>query len=193
MLPASSDDFRGKRPGLQWQFNHNPQDDGWSLARRKGFLAIDGLPADSFRNARNTLTQKLMGYKGAYTVRMDLADLADGQKAGLACMGGSNYCMGVRQVSGNRELYLEKDGTVLDSLALKSADLWLRLSFDVEAPEEGFSFLYSLDGKRFEPFGEAFAAHNGFWKGARPALYSYNTEQRGGTAWFRDFVFTEEK
>ena len=193
MLPASSDDFRGERPGLQWQFNHNPQDDGWSLSRRKGFLALDGLPADSFRKARNTLTQKLMGYKGAYTVRMDLSDLDDGQKAGLACMGGSNYCMGVRQVSGNRELYMEKDGTVLDSLALKAADLWLRLSFDAESPEEGFSFLYSLDGKRFEPFGEAFAAHNGFWKGARPALYSYNTERRGGTAWFRDFVYTEEK
>jgi hypothetical protein len=108
-------------------------------------------------------------------------------------MGRNNYCIGIHQATGHRELFVEKDGVVLDSRTLKAAKVWLRLSFDAEAPEAGFSFQYSLDGKRFEPFGEAFAAHNGFWKGARPALYSYNTEQRGGTAWFRDFVFTEEK
>ena len=134
-----------------------------------------------------------MGYQGSYTVRVDLTDLADGQLAGLACMGRNNYCIGIRQVSGRRELYYEKDGEVLESLAMQPATVWLRLSFDAETPEGGFSFQYSLDGKRFAPFGEAFAAHNGFWKGARPALYSYNTEQRGGTAWFRDFVFTEKK
>lgn len=192
-LPTSSDSFQGPGLGLQWQFNHNPQDDGWSLTRRKGRLALDGLQADSFRAARNTLSQKLMGYQGSYTVRVDLTDLADGQLAGLACMGRNNYCIGIRQVSDRRELYFEKDGEVLGSQALKTAVVWLRLSYDAEVREGGFSFLYSLDGKRFEPFGEAFAAHNGFWKGARPALYSYNTEQRGGTAWFRDFVFTEKK
>lgn len=191
-LPASSDDFRGEKPGLQWQFNHNPEDDGWSLNRRKGFLALDGLEADSFRNARNTLTQKLMGYQGSYTVRLDMRDLADGQRAGLACMGGDNYCFGIRQTSGSRNLYFEKEGTVLDSLALAASEIWLRLSFDVNAGEGGFSFLYSLDGKRFERFGEAFTAHNGYWKGARPALYSYNTLKRGGTARFRDFVYAEE-
>ena len=193
VLPASSDDFQGEKPGLQWQFNHNPQDDGWSLSRREGFLALDGLQADSFWKARNTLTQKLMGYRGTYTVGMDLSDLSDGQRAGLACMGASNYCVGIRQVSGQRELFLEKDGAVLDSLSLKAEEVWLRLSFDAEAREGGFSFLYSLDGKRFDRFGEAFAARNGYWNGARPALFSYNTERKGGTAWFRDFVYVEEK
>ena len=134
-----------------------------------------------------------MCYRGTYSVRVDLTDLADGQLAGLACMGRNNYCIGIRQVSGRRELYFEKDGEVLGSQALKTAVVWLRLSYDAEVREGGFSFLYSLDGKHFEPFGEAFAAHNGFWKGARPALYSYNTDNRGGTAWFRDFVFTEKK
>lgn len=192
-LPTSSDSFQGPGLGLQWQFNHNPQDDGWSLTRRKGRLALDGLQAASFREARNTLSQKLMGYRGAYTVRVDLTDLAVGQKAGLACMGRNNYCIGIRQSSGGREIFVEKDGEVLDSRHLKASKVWLRLSFDAEAREGGFSFLYSLDGKNFERFGEAFAAHNGFWKGARPALYSFNTEQRAGTAWFRDFRYVEEK
>jgi hypothetical protein len=108
-------------------------------------------------------------------------------------MGASNYCVGIRQGSGQRELFLEKDGAVLDSLSLKAEEVWLRLSFDAEVREGGFSFLYSLDGKRFDRFGEAFAARNGYWNGARPALFSYNTERKGGTAWFRDFVYVEEK
>ena len=192
-LPASSDNFRGKRLGLQWQFNHNPLDGGWSITRRKGFLAIDGRKADSFRKARNTLTQKLMGYKGTYTVRMDLSDLAEGQKAGLACMGGDIFCLGLRQASEGRELYFEKDGGVLAVRALEASKLWLRLSFDVEGENNDFFFLYSLDGKRFERFGDSFSGQNGFWNGVRPALFSYNTEQDGGTAWFRDFVYAEEK
>ena len=192
-LPASSDDFMGGKLGLQWQFNHNPKDGAWSVTRRAGRLAIDGLKADSFRTARNTLTQKIMGYRGTYTVRMDLADLADGQKAGLACMGRENFCLGVHRGPDGRELFFEQNGEILTSEnLLKAKKLWLRLSFDANAGEDGFAFSYSLNGKHFLPFGDAFAAHNGFWKGARVALFSYNTLSDGGTAWFRDFRYTED-
>ena len=187
-LPASSDDFRAGKLGLQWQFNYNPKDGAWSVSRRKGRLAIDGLQADSFREARNTLTQKLMGYEGTYTVRMDPGDLADGQKAGLACMGRENYCIGLRQDPDGQELFFEKDGDILAVQGLKTSKIWLRLSFDAIA-EEGFSFSYSLDGKDFTAFGEPFAAHFGYWKGARVALFSYNPERDAGTAWFRRFVY----
>ena len=192
--PASSDDFKGGKLGLQWQFNHNPKDGAWSVSRRKGYLAIDGTKADSFRKARNTLTQKIMGNKGTYSVRMDLKDLADGQKAGLACMGRDNYCIGVRQTPDGRELFLEKDGEMLASeKLLKAKTLWLRLSFDVTDGKNEFRFLYGPDGMGFHPFGDTFAAHNGFWKGARVALFSYNTGDGGGTAWFRNFQFHENE
>ena len=187
-LPASSDSFKGGKLGLQWQFNHNPVDEAWSVTRRKGRLALDALEAPSFRAARNTLTQKIMGYTGSYTVRMDLGDLAEGQKAGLACMGRDNYYAGVHQAPAGRKLFVEKDGENLASTPLEGGKLWLRLTFDANAPD-GFAFSFSLDGKRFEPLGDAFAAHNGYWKGARVALYSYNESRSGGTAWFRDFVF----
>ena len=163
-------------------------DGAWSVTRRKGRLALDALEAPSFRAARNTLTQKIMGYTGSYTVRLGLADLADGQKAGLACMGRNNYCAGVHQTSAGRELFVEKDGEILASNAFSAKKLWLRLTFDATTPD-GFAFAYSLDGKHFEPLGEAFSAHNGFWKGARVALYSYNESRTAGTAWFRDFVY----
>lgn len=190
-LPASSDDFKGLL-GLQWQFNHNPVDDAWSVSRRKGYLALDALVAPSLREARNTLTQKLMGYRGTYTVLLDLTDLADGQKAGMACMGKEFFCIGVRQTPDGKELFFEKDGEVLATQALEASIVWLRLSFDAEAQEDGFRFSCSLDGKLYEAFGEPFAAHFGYWKGARVALYSYNTDSPAGTAWFQDFKFLSE-
>jgi len=188
--PASSDSFKGGKLGLQWQFNHNPVDGAWSVTRRKGRLAIDGLKADSFRKAHNTLTQKIMGYQGTYRVRLDLKDLAEGQKAGLACMGRNNYYVGVHRTADGRELFLEKDGEVLETMnLLKAKKIWLYLYFDVSEGNNKFLFLYCLDGETPKYIGDTFAAHNGFWKGARVALYSYNTEKDAGTAWFRDFKY----
>ena len=116
--------------------------------------------------------------------------LADGQKAGLACMGRDNYYIGVHRTTEGRELFLEKDGEILASeKLLKAKKIWFCLSFDVTDGNNEFFFLYSRDGKRFLRFGDAFAAHNGFWKGARVALYSYNTERNNGTASFRDFKY----
>jgi hypothetical protein len=132
-----------------------------------------------------------MGYRGSYTVRMDLADLDDGQKAGMACIGKEFFCIGVHQTPEGKELFFEKDGEVLSGQMLDASRLWLRLSFDAEVVNGGFSFSYSCDGRRFEPFGEPFEAHFGYWKGARVALYSYNTDHPGGTAWFRDFRYQQ--
>ena len=34
--PQASDDFEAKELGLQWQFNHNPHDEYWSLTEKPG-------------------------------------------------------------------------------------------------------------------------------------------------------------
>ena len=65
-VPASSDDFSAPSLGLQWQFNHNPVDGAWAL--EDGRLRLDAQPAPFFMFARNTLTQKVMGFNGSYTV-----------------------------------------------------------------------------------------------------------------------------
>ena len=107
----------------------------------------------------------------------------------MACIGKEFFCIGVRQTPEGKELFYEKNGEVLAAQALDASKIWLRLSFDAEAQDEGFSFSYSRDGKHFQPLGAPFAAHFGYWKGARVALYSYNTDRPSGTAWFRNFKF----
>jgi beta-xylosidase len=46
--PATSDDFSGSRLGLQWQWNHNPDDSRWSLGERPGFCAFMRQPRRTF-------------------------------------------------------------------------------------------------------------------------------------------------
>ncbi|MBQ9892632.1 MAG: beta-xylosidase, partial [Bacteroidales bacterium] len=189
-LPASSDDFSGKKLGLQWQFNHNPVDDAWSLSSRKGYLAIDALKAESFRMARNTISQKIMGFAGSYTVSVDLSDISNGQYAGMACMGSDNFTAGLRKTGSGTFLCFEKDGEVLASAPFESSKLWLRLTFDIN--DKVFGFSYSKDGKDFLPLGETFEARFGYWKGARVALFSYNDDTDAGTAWFDDFTYRRD-
>ena len=59
----ASDEFN-RRPGapalpLVWQWNHNPDDNNWSLTQRPGFLRLTtGRVDGDFLSARNTLTQR---------------------------------------------------------------------------------------------------------------------------------------
>ena len=182
-LPASSDDFSDPKPGLQWQWNHNPVDSAWSLTSHSGKLALNALPAESFEFAHNTLSQKLMGFKGSYTVCLDLTEMAEGQSAGLACMGKENFRAGICMVNGCKVLSAGPSG----EQKFNGDTIWIRLSFN--ARDNAFQFAWSAEGERFSDIGDPFEAHFGFWKGARVAIYSYNTLSNAGTALFDDFIY----
>ena len=190
-LPASSDDFSAPDRGLQWQWNHNPVDSAWSLTSHPGKLALEALQAERFELARNTLSQKIMGFRGAYTVLLDLSGMADGQRAGLACMGKENYLLEVGQAAGHRTLSVLRTDNGTADLPDALDAVWLRLTFD--ARDNAFQFAWSADGSQFSDLGDPFAAHFGFWKGARVALFSYNTETTAGTALFDDFIYLRQE
>ena len=200
-VPASSDDFSAPSLGLQWQFNHNPVDGAWALEDDR--LRLDAQPAPFFMFARNTLTQKVMGFNGSYTVKMDCSGMTDGQSAGLACMGQTSHTLGIRQSEGQKILYLETFGAPSDTESFTGKDVWLRFCFDIKA--NSFRFSYSTDGSNFKDFGEPFPMRFGSWKGVRAALYSYmladmpgtaviesEAVKAAGTAWFDDFVYSRE-
>lgn len=185
--PATSDDFSAPTLGAQWQFNHNPVPEGWSLTENPGKLTCHALKASSFRDARNTLSQKLFGYKGTVTVKLDTRHFEEGCRAGLSVMGSVMPTLGVKLEGGRRSLYLAADdGTESTVQALKGHSAFLRFTYD--APAESFRFYYSPDGKAFQPVGEPFGCYRANWKGVRPAIYSFNVNDDGGSAVFDDFT-----
>ena len=185
--PAASDDFDAPELGLQWQFNHNPVNSAWSLSEKPGRLTLHALQAESFRKAKNSLTQKLMGYTGEVTVKMELASLSEGQRCGLAVICQRDQLIGIRKVDGKTELFREEAGKEAETLPFSGRKVWFRLSYDVKADD--FVLSYSSDKKEFTPVGASFQPRFSSWKGARPALFCYNTEADEGTVCFDDFEY----
>ena len=128
---------------------------------------------------------------GLYTTCLDCSSLADGQFAGMAIMGRENLCCGVMVTEEGKFLYLKDEDGINTIAPLDSDKVWIRLNFDSNV--NIFTFIYSTDGKEYLPTRKLLMARFGHWKGARPALFSYNTKTSAGTAYFDDFIYQRDK
>lgn len=169
-----ADDFSDAL-GLQWQWNHNPDDAHWNLSERKGWLTLQAQPADSLKACRNMLTQKVVGYQSESTLLME----AQGDcYAGLFCSGkqfrGAGLC--------DQGIFIEADGQRRIVVEGKFLRIYLRLSNDSE--NNSHQFFYSTDGQHFAPLGKMFAMRSGYWKGIRVGIFCYG---KGGIAQFDKF------
>jgi beta-xylosidase len=187
----TSDEFNSPRLSLQWQWNHNPVNDSWSLKSPKGYLALTALMAVDNKHARNTITQKLMGKQGTITTLLDVSQMQTDQKAGLCLLGNYIHEVGVVKIDTSLYLYADNNGRFEQGIALNQSKIYLRVSVDIY--HKSTVLQYSLDGENFNQLGEAceLADYN-YWKAVRPGLFSYNTNQNGGKALFDWFHYTHD-
>ncbi|MCR4583534.1 MAG: glycoside hydrolase 43 family protein [Prevotella sp.] len=171
----TTDDFAESKLGLQWQWNHNPDDTHWSLEERKGFLTIRAQPADSLKQCRNMLTQKVVGYRSESTTFVEAS--GDGY-AGLFCSGKRFRGIGLRPDG----LYTEEGGRWECVCKGAFRHVWLRIVNDCR--KNCHQFYYSTDGEHFVPAGEFFTMQSGYWKGIRVGVFAYGN---GGKAHFDFF------
>ncbi len=185
--PQTSDEFSDTKPGWQWQINHNPVNENWSLTERPGYLRIKAIKAGYLREAKNMFTQKLMGYSGEATTELDCKKLEEGQRAGLFCTGNTYNAVGVLRKNGENHIYVEMNGTikVIAGVPMVSA-IYFKVGFD--AIDNRFVFYYSLDNVKYSECNAVFSVSSGDWKGTRLGLFSYNIFNNSGEAdfnWFR--------
>ena len=181
IYPQTSDEFTSRTLGPQWEWNHNPVENHWSLTERPGFLRLKALSAPNLVSARNTLTQLLQGPTVQITARLAIQGLVDGQKAGLAMFGRRPSWIGVVQHHGQRQLAFADGGIETPGEIPQASALLLRM----EVAHERVQYSYSLDeGKTFHPLGAEAPMQFSWWKAARPALFTYNTDSPGGIADF---------
>lgn len=173
--PLRTDDDFSDALGLQWQWNHNPQDDHWNLTEREGWLTIHPLPADSLKNCRNMLTQKVVGYISESTTKLS----ATGDcYAGLFCSGKQFRAVGICQ----QGVFVEVGGVRSFVRQGQFSEIHLRVLNNSE--QNSHQFFYSLDGDNFIPAGDAFPMRGGYWKGIRVGLFCYGND---GMAHFDGF------
>jgi beta-xylosidase len=186
--PQSDDDFNSSSLGFQWQWNHNPVNDLWSLTEKPGFLTLKAAKAENFVKAHNTLTQKVMGTTGEATAEMDLSGFSEGQKAGLCSMGGKIInLIGVLKRGGQLYLFTETSGKITSEKSVKLKKIFLKVSLDIKGDKN--QFFYSPDNKSYSPAGEIFTTTAGYWKGTRLGLFSFNETNGDGSASFNSFTY----
>lgn len=190
--PASSDDFSGSSLGLQWQWNHNPDDTRWSLTERPGYLRLHATRAPRLWDARNTLVQKAQGPRGRGEVVLDIGGIAPGDVCGFGTFGKISAQLSVVGArDGKRSLTMrvtdstaQGPQTEIRASAKPSlgSRLWIRADTDFET-DRG-TLAYSLDGVRWTemggPFPLAFDWRTGTFQGEQFAISCYNPAGRGG-------------
>jgi len=166
--PQVSDEFDAEQLGLQWQWNHNPLPDKWSLTARPGWLRLAASPADSLALARNTLTQKIWDDSGVVDVKMDASAVGEGGRAGFTFVSGSTFdWVGVTRENGALRFTWEGgDGPAAPAV------VYLRGTYD----GANATLWYSAEGMTYADTGVKATLKFLKWKGARVGMFSYGPD-----------------
>ena len=201
-VPQSSDEFNSEHLGLQWLWNHNPDDSRWSLSERPGWLRLSARPLaskpgtnvswrkDNILFAYNTLVQLAMGESSSAVVKMDGSRMVEGQRAGATLFGRHYGWIGL--VKENDRLNIkanigtEQNSRYYEGPILKGKIVYLKLEM---RPPSNPLLYYSLDGKKFVRLGEDFLVGRTWLEGIKFGVFTYNlsSDTAGGMVDFDYF------
>jgi beta-xylosidase len=196
---VASDEFRRRKgkPSLPliWQWNHNPDNNLWSVTQRKGYLRLITGRVDSiFVMARNTLTQRTFGPECSGSTAINVARMKDGDFAGLALLQRKFGLVGVKYSNGSKSIVMvnAQSGKPVEaeSVPLRKKTVYLKAECDFRNLTDRGYFFYSLDGKTWIPIGTPLEMEYSMphFMGYRFGLFNYATGDPGGYVdfdWFR--------
>jgi beta-xylosidase len=195
---VASDEFArsaGQTPlPLAWQWNHNPDNQYWSLSQRPGWLRLTTGRVDAdLVHARNSLTQRAFGPECSGTTAIDVGNMKDGDVAGLAALQKKYGFAGVK-VSGEAKSVVmvsaESNTPVeVEGVPLAGKTVFLKLDCDFKNRTDKTYFFYSLDGNKWKAIGKPLNMTYTLphFMGYRFALFNYATKTAGGSVDFDYF------
>jgi beta-xylosidase len=204
LLPGlvASDEFtrqKGAPPlPLVWQWNHNPDNQHWSVTERPGYLRLTtGRVDTSFLSARNTLTQRTIGPTCAGSIALDVAHMQAGNFAGLGVLQKRYGLVGVQSMQDAKAIVMvsaESEKPIeLQRLPLTQNKVYFKIACDFRDRKDVATFFYSLDGKTWQPVGQPLkmAYTLPHFMGYRFSLFNYATKRPGGYVDF-DYFHLED-
>jgi len=200
---VASDEFKRKKgdPDLPlfWQWNHNPDNENWSLTDRKGYMRITTSRVDtSFHLARNTLTQRTIGPECSGSTLLDISKMKEGDFAGLALLQSKYGLLGVKYENGEKTLVMinADSGKPLaaEAIPLKQNTIYLKASCDFTERKDEANFYYSLDGKKWNKIGSTLKMQYTLphFMGYRFGLFNYAMKSAGGYVDFDYFHISDK-
>ncbi len=194
--PQESDEFDGYTLGLQWQWHANINEKWYYCAGDQSMLRLYSYPVpNDYKNlwdVSNLLLQKTTAPSQTISTKITFKPINkyQGERTGLVVMG-MDYAALVMEST--------KEGLVLSQVECKKADrgsketvnatlplqdptIYLRAKvYDTSkkiAASEGGSdqivmcqFSYSLDGKKYQSFGQPLQVREGKWIGAKTGIF----------------------
>ena len=197
---VSSDDFDSERMNIDWQWNHNPVNEAWSLTERKGWLRLKtSRVTDNLYLAPNTLTQRMEGPECSGIVKMDISHMKDGDIAGFSAFNGDAGV--VKIVKDGKKVFVvadsqnveltdkEKSVTKVDvtesyrQQLRKQKEIYFRIDANFRPGKDVADFYYSTDGKDWVKVLEGYKMifdYRRFFMGSKFAIFNYATKKAGG-------------
>lgn len=190
---AGNDEFDTATLKKTWQWNHNPDADGWSLSARPGYMRLHNKRVDThLLDTQNTLTQRAFGPISSAQVAIELGNMRDGDVAGFAAFQKLYGFVGVKKQGNKKQLIMVNAQTETPKevarIELHQDRIYLRIDMDFRESKDIASFYYSLDGKRWSLVGDELQMRYSMphFMGYRFALFNFATRTTGG---FVDFDF----
>ena len=203
-LPTT-ETFRSYPLGMQWEWNHDPDNNAWSLFERQGWLRIKTSDVvSSLHQARNILTQRIFmnpDKASTGTVRLDISRLQEGDRAGI-CIFQDPYAAIAVEIKGGQPQIVWWQEQVKNggngftasekTQAVTLTDNIVYLRGAIKYGENKTKFYYSTDNKTWKQLGnETSQSFNlSVFFGSRFGLFCYSTKNSGATADF-DWFSTE--
>ena len=192
-----SDEFDHKenKLALNWQWNHNPDNNLWSFTKRPGYLRLEtGHLTNSVLYARNTLTQRTEGPSCTGITMMDISNMKYGDHAGLVALQNSFGTVGIKaRENGCNYVVMcvnSGDGSeeVVEEILFSGNCIYLKIQFNFEDSLDLAEFFYSEDGENWSKVGRPLKMKYTLdhFMGYRIGLFNYATTQIGG---FVDFTY----
>jgi len=194
---VSSDEF-DRKPGqcdfpLAWQWNHNPDNRFWSIGERSGCLRLTAGRVDKdVLGARNMLTQRTFGPVSSAMTKIEVAQMKDGDCAGLIALQRRYGFVGVKMEGDSQSIVMvntrSRTAEEVESIALTEPIVYLKVDCDFRNRTDKAYFYYSPDGKTWTRIGSVL--HMAYtlphFMGYRFGLFNFATKTPGG---FVDFDY----
>lgn len=176
-----SDDFSSPKLALNWQWNHNPDNNLWSLTERPGYMRLKtGKLVETIFEARNTLSQRTEGPQCKGIISMDVSRMKEGDVAGLGAYCAEPGLISVVMENGKKYLIMTDRGEEKERKELTQDHIYLRMDCDFNTDKA--NFFYSPDNKEWTGLGSEFRMIYNLvhFMGNRFAIYNYATQTPGG-------------
>ena len=196
---VSSDYFDQDKLSINWQWNHNPINDKWTLKERPGYLRLKtNRIVDNLFLAPNTLTQRMEGPECEGSILIDVSKMNDGDVAGFSAFNGLSGILMISKDKKKKTLsmltkeanFIEDkkqithiDTEIIEKIQLKKEQVYLKICSDFNLGKDLATFYYSYDNKEWHQLGTTVPMvfdHTKMFMGSKFAIFNYATKKEGG-------------